>query len=274
MYEDLFFCSFVNPNESKVLAMNKLILLFFIASFIFNSSNAQSQEEIKPAKINILVFSKTNGFRHNSIPAGIKMISELGQNENWIVTCTENANIFTSEFMNQIDVAVFLNPTKDVLDDKQQKAFEKFIKLGKGFVGIHAATDCEYDWPWYGGLSGAYFSTHPPAQEGTVIIEDTNHPAMKPFEGMSKYITFDEWYSFTENPRGKVHVLASLDESSIKKEKNSDWRMGDHPVIWYQEYDGARSFYTVFGHTSEAFEDENVQKHIAAAINWAAKRID
>lgn len=256
--------------------MNKLLLLIFITALLFNTASAQNQDEKKPEKINILVFSKTAGFRHNSIPSGIKMISELGQKQNWTVTCTENANLFATDFLNQMDVVVFLNPTMDVFDDKQQKAFDKFIKSGKGFVGIHAATDCEYDWSWYGGLTGAYFRTHPPAQEGTVIIESTDHPAMAPFIGMSTYITFDEWYSFKENPRKNenIHVLASLDENSIKKAKNDEWKMGDHPLIWYQEYEGTRSFYTVFGHTNEAFEDENVQMHIAAAINWAARRVD
>lgn len=232
------------------------------------------QAEKKPEKINVLVFSKTAGVRHNSISNGIKMMSELAQKENWVLTCTENSNLFTSGFLSQMDVVVFLNPSADVFDEQQQKAFEKYIRSGKGFVGIHAATTCEYDWLWFGGLVGAYFSTHPPAQEGTVIIEDINHPAMEPFEKMDTYITFDEWYSFKENPRGKVQVLASLDEKSIKITKNDDWKMGDHPLIWSHEYEGSRSFYTVFGHTPEAFDDENVRRHIAGAINWAARRVD
>ncbi len=255
--------------------MHKLPLLICFIFFFVNIIFAQKEKNEKgPEAINVLVFSKTEGFRHNSIPNGIKMISEVGQKENWIVTSTENASVFTSDFLDQIDVVVFLNTTGDILNDKQQKAFEKFIKSGKGFVGIHAAADCEYEWPWYGGLNGAYFRTHPPAQEGTVIIEDSSHPAMKPFKGMSTYTTFDEWYSFKESPREKVHVLARLDESSIKRAKNDKWQMGDHPLIWYHEYEGSRSFYTVFGHTSEAFDDENIREHIGAAINWAAKRTD
>jgi len=255
--------------------MNKILLIVFFTALLFNRGTAQNTNEIKkPETINVLVFTKTAGFRHKSISNGIKMISELGQKENWTVTSTEDASLFTSDFLNNTDVVVFLNTTGDILNDKQQKAFEKFMKSGKGFVGIHAATDCEYDWPWYGNLTGAYFRTHPPAQEGTVVIEDTNHPAMKPFEGMSTYTTVDEWYSFKENPREKVHVLASLDENSIKKSKDDQWKMGDHPLIWYHEYEGCRAFYTVFGHTAEAFDDENVREHIAGAINWAGKRTE
>ena len=122
--------------------MKKLFLFVFVAALLFSTVSAQNQEVKKPDPINVLVFSKTKGFRHNSISNGIKMISDLGRKENWVVTSTENADLFTSDFLYQMDVVVFLNPTGDALDDKQQKAFEKFMKNGKGFVGIHAATDC------------------------------------------------------------------------------------------------------------------------------------
>ena len=163
----------------------------------------------------------------------------------------------------------------DVLNEQQQKAFESFMASGKGFVGIHAATDCEYDWAWYGQLTGAYFKTHPRGQVGTVIFENTDHPSMVPFKGMQTYRTFDEWYSFKENPRAKVHVLARLDETSLDAEtlKDDKWKMGDHPLIWYQEIGNSRSFYTVFGHTPEAFQDSKVKEHIGCAVDWVAKRI-
>jgi uncharacterized protein len=225
-------------------------------------------------KINVLVFSKTSGFRHNSISSGIKMLSDLAQERKWILTATENADLFTPEFLMNFDVVVFLNPTQDVLNEQQQKDFEAFMSTGKGFVGIHAATDCEYDWVWYGQLTGAYFKTHPKAQTGTVIFENTDHPSMAPFKGMLTYRTFDEWYSFKENPRAKVKVLARLDETSLDEAtlKDDKWKMGDHPLIWYQEIGNSRSFYTVFGHTPEAFQDPKVKEHIGCAIDWAAKR--
>jgi type 1 glutamine amidotransferase len=225
-------------------------------------------------KINVLVFSKTNGYRHNSISSGLKMMSDLAQERNWILTATENAELFTPEFLKTFDVVVFLNPTGDVLSDTQQQNFEEFMTKGKGFVGIHAAADCEYDWPWYGQLVGAFFKTHPPAQMGTVIFENTDHPSMAPFKGMDSYRTFDEWYSFKENPRAKVHVLARLDETSLDKAtlKDDKWKMGDHPLIWYQDTGTYRSFYTVFGHTPEAFQDPKIKEHIGCAVDWAAKR--
>jgi uncharacterized protein len=252
----------------KQETMKKFTLLICLTLGIIFSGIAQDK------KINVLVFSKTLGYRHNSISTGLKMMSDLAQERNWVMTATENADFFTPEFLKTFDVVVFLNPTGDVLNKQQQKNFEAFMAMGKGFVGIHAAADCEYDWTWYGQLIGAFFKTHPPAQTGTVILENTDHSSMVPFKGMQTYRTFDEWYSFNENPRAKVHVLARLDETSLDEAtmKDEKWKMGDHPLIWYQEIGNSRSFYTVFGHTPEAFDNPKIKEHIGCAVDWAAKR--
>jgi len=233
--------------KSKALLIGFFVLISFTMS-------AQEKEPEFETPAHILVFSKTSGFRHASLSSGIKMLFDLNKSQNWVVTATEDAAVFSNEILSTFDVVIFL-------------------KKEKGMVGIHSAADFEYEWPFYGELIGGYFKNHPPAQTGTVIFESHNHPAMKPFEGMKSYTTFDEWYTFRENPRPKVNVLATLDESSIKKYKNDDWRMGDHPIIWWLEKDGMRSFYTGFGHTHEAFQDEKIIDHIKNAINWAAKRI-
>lgn len=246
-----------------------LLLSFFMMNIV---SNAQPKPEFEKP-INILVFSKTDGFRHASISSGVKMLVDQSKKQNWVITATEDASLLSDVFLTHFDVAVFLNPTGDAISDKGQAAFEKFMKSGKGFVGIHAAADFEYEWEFYGNLVGGYFRAHPPAQKATVIFENFDHPAMKPFEGMKTYTTVDEWYSFKENPRPNVNVLARLDESTIKAE-NDNWKMGDHPLIWWNDKDGIRSFYTVFGHTHEAFQDKLVIDHITKAINWAARRID
>ena len=226
-------------------------------------------------RLNVLVFSKTAGFRHASIPAGIKAIFELGQKQNWCVTATEDATMFNDEVLSKVDVCVWLNSTENVLDDAQQEAFTRFIRKGRGFVGIHGASDCEYDWNWYGNLVGGWFKTHPPYQVATINIESTDHPAMEPFRGMKTYTTEDEWYTFKANPRGKVTVLATLDENSIQNKPDNDgWKMGDHPVIWFHEYEGARAFYTVFGHADNAFQNELIVRHMSNAIEWAGRKID
>ena len=253
----------------------KTQISLFLICILLASVNCTAQDD-KPEfeqPMKILVFSKTNGYRHSSISSGIKMLYDQSKQQNWVVTTTEDPAVFDQSILSEFDVAVFLNPTGDAITDEGQVAFEKFMKSGKGFVGIHAAADHEYEWPFYGELVGGYFKTHPPAQEGTVLFESHDHPAMEPFKGMKSYTTFDEWYSYRENPRDKANVLAVLDESSIKEYKNDDWRMGDHPLIWWNDKDGIRSFYTVFGHTAEAFQDDKVIEHIKKAINWAGRRI-
>ncbi len=254
--------------------MKNLFLTIIAFSFVVLACTAQSDKPEFEKPINVLVFSKTAGFRHESISSGLKMLYDQSKKQSWVITATENAEFFNNGFLSNFDVVVFLNPTGDAVDAGGQVAFEKFMKSGKGFVGIHAASDCEYDWPFYGKLVGGYFKTHPAQQEATVVFEKSDHPAMKPFKGMKSYTTWDEWYSFKENPRANVNVLATLDESTIKKFDNDNFRMGDHPIIWWNEKDGIRSFYTGFGHTHEAFQDKLIIEHITNAINWAAKRID
>jgi len=254
--------------------MKNLLVVIIALLTITLGCQAQNNKPEFEKPMNILVFSKTVGFRHESISSGLKMLYDQSKKQNWIITATENSDLFTDDFLSGFDVAVFLNPTGDAISDKRQAAFEKWMNTGKGFVGIHAAADCEYDWDYYDKLLGAHFKTHPPQQKATVIIENTDHPAMEPFKGMKSYTTYDEWYTFKENPRPNVHVLASLDESSIKKFDNDNFRMGDHPIIWWQDKNGVRSFYTGFGHTHEAFQDKKIIEHITNAINWAGKRID
>lgn len=250
----------------------KLIAILLPLIMIFQL-NAQDKPEFEEP-VHILVFSKTKVYRHVSISSGVKMLYDNSKKQNWIITATEDDAILSDDFLKRFDLIVFLNPSGDAISDEGQAAFEKFMKKGKGFVGIHGAADCEYEWPFYGALVGAHFLIHPPAQEATVIFENYDHPAMKPFIGMKTYTTVDEWYSYRKNPRPEVNVLARLDESTISKAENNKWKMGDHPLIWWNEKGEIRSFYTVFGHTPEAFQDKLVVEHIINAINWAAKRID
>jgi hypothetical protein len=143
----------------------------------------------------------------------------------------------TPEFLKTFDVVVFLNPTQDVLNSQQQKNFEEFMNSVKDLSAFMQPPIVNMTGHGTDKLTGAFFRTHPPAQQGTVIMENTDHPAMAPFKGMKTYRTFDEWYSFKENPRPKVHVLARLDETSLNAAtlKDDKWKMGDHPLIWYRK---------------------------------------
>lgn len=215
-------------------------------------------------EFSVLVFSKTNGYRHASIPAGIQALGELGREHGFRVQATEDSTVIRLGLLNAIDVVVFLNTTGDVLGPPGQRALREFVRGGGGFVGIHAATDTEYDWNWYGRLVGAYFAEHPPVQTATVHREDGTHPSttMLPSEWSRR----DEWYSFRSNPRDSVRVLLTLDESTY-----DGGTMGeDHPIAWYHRFDGGRAWYTAGGHTKESYRDPLFRKHLLGGLRWAA----
>src|SRR5690606_2974766 len=210
----------------------------------------------------LLVFSKTAGFRHNSIPAGIKALEKLGREQGFVITATEDAGPFTDQGLAPYQAVVFLNTTGDVLNNEQQAAFERFIRSGKGFVGIHAATDTEYEWPWYGRLVGAYFKSHPPTVEGKLTVVNKNHPSTK---GLPDTFRFeDEWYDYRENPSPeKVNILITIDQTSYDHDSNKN-----HPISWCHEFDGGRAFYTLLGHRPESFSEPLMLKHLAGGIRY------
>ena len=211
-----------------------------------------------------LVFSKTAGFRHDSIPAGINAIRQQGSARGFSVDASEDAGAFTDDSLAKYKVVVFLSTTGDVLNAAQEAAFERFIRRGGGFVGVHAATDTEYDWAFYGALVGAYFAGHPDIQNATVQIEDGAHPVSASLP--RQWTRRDEWYNFRQNPRGRVNVLATLDERSY----NGGTMSPDHPIVWSHTYEGGRSFYTALGHTQESFAEAPFVEHLGRAILWAA----
>ena len=218
------------------------------------------------ADFRVLVFSKTAGFRHPSIPNGVAAIRQLGPQNNFDVVATENAADFADTNLTQFAAVIFLSTTGDVLDAAQQSAFERYIQAGGGYVGIHAASDTEYSWPWYGGLVGAWFSSHPAIQKAALLVEDFDHGSSRFLP--ETWMRTDEWYNFRTNPRTNVHVLARLDESSY-----IGGTMGDHPIAWFHEYDGGRAWYTAGGHTPESFSEPLFLAHLLGGIRYAANTI-
>ncbi|MFD6324297.1 lectin [Streptomyces sp. NPDC058442] len=212
----------------------------------------------------ILVFSRTAGFRHSSIDEGIAALRDLGAANNFTVTATEDPTAFTTAHLARYRTVVFLSTTGDVLGPTQQTAFEQYLGAGGGYVGIHAAADTEYDWPFYEGLAGALFHSHPAIQPATVKVEDRAHDATAHL-GRTWQRT-DEWYNYRTNPRTTAHVLASLDESSYSGGTMS----GDHPIAWCKDYAGGRAFYTGGGHTEESYADPAFRRHLLGGIRWAA----
>ncbi|MBC6111786.1 ThuA domain-containing protein [Pedobacter sp. CCM 8938] len=239
--------------------MKKLLSICFLIASIFLFQSYISAKKITK----VLVFSKTKGYRHGSIGAGKLALQKLGAEHNFGVDTTEDASKFTEENLKNYAAVIFLSTTGDVLDNTQQIAFERYIQAGGGYVGVHAATDTEYDWPWYGKLAGAYFTSHPAVQEASFVIKDKKHPSTKFFTD-SVWMHKDELYNFKEiNP--DIKVLITIDEKSYTGGKNGAF----HPFSWYHNFDGGRAFYTSMGHTDETWKEDKFLKHLLGGIKYA-----
>ena len=216
-------------------------------------------------EVNVLVFSKTGGFRHESIEPGIAAVKKLSQQLDFQVEATEDATVFNEEKLKDFEVVMFLNTTGDILDAEQQVQLERFVQAGGGFVGVHAAADTEYDWPWYGKLVGGYFSGHPNdpnVREAALHIVNPNHAATDSLP--ESWTRADEWYNYkTLNEANQV--LIKIDESTYEGGTNGD----NHPMAWYKEYDGGRAFYTGLGHTAESYAEPLFLKHLAGGLRYA-----
>ncbi|MFJ6674610.1 ThuA domain-containing protein [Actinosynnema sp. NPDC091369] len=218
------------------------------------------------APYDVLVFSKTAGFRHDSIPAGTQLIRDLGAANSFTVTATEDSTHFTTANLARYEAVVFLNTTGDVLNATQQTAFESYVRGGGGYVGIHSASDTEYDWPFYGELVGTYFTSHPAIQQATVRVEDRAHAATAHLG--PAWTRTDEWYNFRGSVRSSARVLAALDESTY-----SGGSMGaDHPHTWCKTVQGGRSFYTGSGHTQASYAEAGFRAMVLGGIRYAAGR--
>ena len=224
-----------------------------------------------PQGYRVLVFSKTSGFRHDSIPRGIELIRSLGASHGFAVESTEDASRFTRRALAGYRVVVFLNTTGDVLSRRQQGALEAFIRRGGGWVGVHSAADTEHDWPFYGTLlgGGAWFSSHPAIQAARLQVEWAPHPSTRHLPAAFAFT--DEWYAFRNNPRCCARILLTIDESSYDPGAGA---MGDHPVAWYHFVGGGRAWYTNLGHRAETYDDPSFARHLLGGIRWAARRPD
>ncbi len=237
-----------------LLSLLFISIAFGITSFVPNKKN-----------IKILVFSRTLGYHHASIPTGIAAIQKIGKENNMEVDTTTDANFFNAKQLEKYAAVVFLSTTGNVLNDEQQTAFENYIKKGGGFVGIHAATDTEYDWAWYNQLVGAYFKSHPKQQEAVLHIIDPTH--ISTMHLPKEWKRFDEWYNF-KSIQPNLHVLITIDEKSYTGGENGDY----HPMAWWHDFDGGRAFYTELGHTDESYADPLFIQHVTGGIAYAVNR--
>jgi cytochrome c len=243
--------------------IERSLLLALVTLVFFSSCNKRSGDP------KVLIFSKTAGYYHESIPNGIAAIQKLGAENGFQVDTTTNAELFNEENLSQYSAVIWLSTTGDVLNHYQEADFERYIQAGGGYVGIHAAADTEYEWGWYNRLAGAYFAyhpgigdPHPNVQDGSINVTDRKHQSTRFLPEI--WNRRDEWYHFKKlNP--DVNVLMDIDENSYQQTQP----MGYHPMAWYHEYDGGRAWYTAGGHTIESYTEELFMQHVLEGIKYA-----
>lgn len=210
----------------------------------------------------ILVFTRTKGYRHDSIPVGVRCLRELAAEQGLEVDQTEDPARFTPGELARVRCVVFLSTTGDVLETPaQEAAFQQWLESGGTFLGVHAATDTEYTWPWYGKMVGAYFASHPKIQPAVQQVVDAAHPATGHLP--ARWKRTDEWYNFRDFEPG-LRVLLKLDESTYSGGKNGV----DHPSAWCKPVGKGRMFYTAGGHTKESYAEPEFRAHLAGALRW------
>jgi len=213
----------------------------------------------------VLLFSETRAYRHDSIENALEALEELAMSAG-IQTdrANDSESVFTNANLARYDAVVWVLTSGDVLNEEEQAAFEIYIQSGGGYAGIHAASDTEYEWPWYGDLVGAYFERHPAVQSARQVVENRSHPSTAHLN--VNWTRTDEWYDFRINPRSQVNVLLRLEEESYVGGGMGD----DHPSAWYHEYDGGRSWYTGGGHTSASYSEPDFRAHLLGGLRYAA----
>jgi uncharacterized protein len=207
----------------------------------------------------LLVYTRTAGYRHDSIPAGVAALRGL---DGYTVDATEDLGVFRPDRLSRYAAIVFLSTSEDVLDEAGRDALKGYMAAGGAWLGIHGASTSEYNWPWFGELVGAWFDQHPPVQDAAMVVEDRDHPATRHLG--ATWARRDEWYAFRANPRPRVHVLLTVDEASY-----TGGTMGaDHPLAWCHDRVGGRSFYTALGHTEESYTEPAYLQHLSGALSW------
>ncbi len=253
------------------MKLNKIALLLIICIALqTHAQETSSAEDTTTQQMPelVMVFTKTMGYRHASIEKGVQTLRELGRANGFVALQTESGEDFNDSNLKNYRLVVFLSTTMDVLDENQQRAFEKYIRNGGSFLGIHAAADTEYDWPWYGKLVGGYFESHPSdpnVLKAKIDVLRKDHSSTAHLN--DTWTRTDEWYSY-KNLNPNVNVLLNLDETTYSGGTNGS----NHPIAWFHQYDGGRAYYTGGGHTEASFDEPAFRQHLLGAIQWCLKR--
>jgi len=249
--------------------MKLSIILTALLTLGFAQLKAPAADSADTNAFRVLVFSRTLGFRHDSITNGIAAIRDLGTKENFAVDATEDSTAFTATNLSRYHAVVLLSVTGDVWNPEQQAALRDYVLAGGGLAAIHGSIfgplACEDHWAWYGEIFCCAFTNHSRVMPGVVNIEDPGHPSTAGLP--SRWLRADEWYNFSGTPRGCAHILATVDESTYL-----GGIMGaDHPIAWCRQVGKGRMWYTAMGHTESSYSEPLFLQHLLGGIRFAAK---
>jgi type 1 glutamine amidotransferase len=255
-------------NKTVIMKLFKSVGFLVLLQTGLSFTTLAQQKQFKA-----LLVTTTKGWHHQSVHYGVVALEELAVKNYFDITLFENPNGFTDKYLEQFQVIIFLNTTGDIFDSAQQKVMERFIQSGKGYVGIHSASDTEYDWDWYTKLVGRMFKIHPVIQTAKLNVLDPSFSGLQGFANNKLWT--DEWYEFGPEKISGLNYVLAVDETTYNP--IVDWGgkkgagMGKlHPVAWYHNYDGGRAFYTALGHLPAIYKDESFLSHVYAGILWAA----
>jgi uncharacterized protein len=272
-----------NKHSAEQRIVKPILLSFLIASLFgslptFETSQASetlsgsvSTKTVSRGKSNVLYLTHSAGFKHDVLPLSRQILTDLGERTGrFVVTATDDCSLLSREQLKKFDAIVFYTTGELPISEEQKTAFLDFIKAGKGFIGIHSATDTFYKWAEYGELIGGYFDGHPWHQDVTIKVEDTKHPATRHLEKTFKIK--DEIYQMRNFSRSRVNVLMTLDTTSVDLTLPAVHRTDkDFAIAWFREYGKGRVFYTALGHRAEVWQDERFQKHLLGALSWVMR---
>lgn len=247
--------------------MRSLHPFLFIVSLLLITVSSGAQKQFKA-----LLLTTTRGWHHESLHYGVVALKELAQKQEFTLDMFQDPGSFTDDNLKQYAVVIFLNTTGNIFDSAQQKVMERFIQSGKGFVGVHSASDTEYEWEWYTKLVGRMFHVHPVNQTAKLAVTDKTFPGLKELDGR---LWTDEWYEFGPEKVTGLQYLLTVDETSYNPKTKLGAKQGIgmgsfHPVAWYHNFDGGRAFYTALGHLPGNYSDAAFLQHLFAGIRWAA----
>lgn len=244
----------------------RLLLTALLLLLIGSAAPAQ------PSRGDILIFSHTTGYRHDSIPAGIAAIEAIARRRGLAVVASEDPQLFSTKSLRRFRAVVLLstttdrkNPASEWLVGDRRTALQHFVARGGAILAIHAAADSHYHWPWYGKLIGGRFARHPPGTpRGRVTLVDRSHPVNRGLPHAAHRI--EEWYYFDAFDQSSK-LLLTLDPRSIGERDGRPI-----PLSWTREVGGGRLFYTAMGHTKESYSEPFFLRHLANGLDWVLAR--